>query len=498
MVASHNRIQFGTPPKDDDLRRIAFVGLDRAGKTTTLKRFSRGILVSTKPTHGFNTESFTFLGLRFNVFDLGGQVSYQIFWEKFIPQQEAVVFFIDAADTRRLPDARIALNKTLRLVKDGTTIMVLANKQDLPNALKLPDLMKSLDLRLAPKAKQMQMFEVSAKTGVGLYDAFQWLASAINADMPQQKCTLYSFYVYEKNVGIPLVASDFEKSLMNVDNPLISHDPSLITALHSALANFANEMAESELTTVKAKSRKTGQVFQIASVRIKNLVAVLVTSEGDNEVITNALGEAILDLVHEKMDGTKLELNKVKNLQLDQIIDIIAPFIRNAEELKQHISTQRALSPPEPEPKPERKPEPDPDVFVPRETIIPPKPSYDRIRASPEEEVPAEENSAPRETPIPATEPVKPSWSPPSEDSPSTEPTRPSWSPPSEDSPSTEPTRPSWSPPPNEDPPAPIPLTDYKKKDDGDDKDDDMVVFHMSVAERIKRLQEKRRRLREE
>ncbi|MFX1254363.1 MAG: ADP-ribosylation factor-like protein [Promethearchaeota archaeon] len=496
-MASRNRIQFGTPPKDDELRRIAFVGLDRAGKTTTLKRFSRGILVSTKPTHGFNTESFTFLGLRFNVFDLGGQVSYQIFWEKFIPQQEAVVFFIDSADKRRLPDVRIALNKTLRLVKDGTTILVLANKQDLPNALKLPDLMKSLDLRLAPKAKQMQMFEVSAKTGLGLYDAFQWLATAINADMPQQQCTLYAFYVYEKNVGIPLVASDFDKSLMNVDNPLISHDPSLITALHSALANFANEMAESELTTVKAKSRKTGQVFQIASVRVKSLVAVLVTSEGDNEIITSALGEAILDLVHEKMDGKNLEVGQVKDLQLSQIIDIIAPFIRNAEELKQNIAAQEARKPPKPEPKIEPKPKPKPEAepkgFVPRDTITPPKPSYDQIRSSPEEKVPTEESSDLHGAPLSATDESKePSWSlPPNEDDESKEP---SWSlPPNEDDESKEP---SWHP--DEDSPAPIPLTDYKKDNDDDDKDDDMVVFHMSVAERIKRLQEKRRRLRED
>ncbi|MFX0061361.1 MAG: ADP-ribosylation factor family protein [Candidatus Hermodarchaeota archaeon] len=320
------------PPIDSkDTRRIAFVGLDKAGKTTTLKRLSKGILVSTRPTHGFNTETINFLGLRFNVFDLGGQDSYQIFWEKFLPQQEAVVFFIDSADTKRLAKVRFALNKTLSLVKPEISVMVLANKQDLPNALRVSDLMKNLDLRFAPKLQNLEFFPVSALTGLGLYDAFQWLASVLEITVGESKCTLYGFYVYEKNVGIPLVASE---SVMKVKNPLLLSDPTMITALHSALRSFATEMVQTELNVVKIKSSKTGQRFQLVSIGYENLIVVLVTPEGDNEDIISALGEAILKIVLDKLDMTNM-MPELKDFHLNEVLKIIRPFLRNVEELKE-------------------------------------------------------------------------------------------------------------------------------------------------------------------
>ncbi|MFX1534558.1 MAG: ADP-ribosylation factor family protein [Promethearchaeota archaeon] len=319
------------PIESTPTRRIAFVGLDKAGKTTTLKRLSKGILMSTRPTHGFNTEAFNFLGLRFNVFDLGGQDSYQIFWEKFLPQQEAVVFFIDSADTKRLAKVRFALNKTLSLVKPEISVMILANKQDLPNALNVSDLIKNLDLRFAPKLQNLEIFPVSALTGLGLYDAFQWLASVLEINVGESKCTLYGFYVYEKNVGIPLIASE---SVMKIKNPLLSSDPTMITALHSALRSFATEMVQTELKTVKVKSSKTGQRFQLVTIGYENLIVVLVTPEGDNEDIISALGEAILKIVLDKLDLTEV-MPELKDFHLNEVLKIIKPFLRNVEELKE-------------------------------------------------------------------------------------------------------------------------------------------------------------------
>ncbi|MFX0062152.1 MAG: ADP-ribosylation factor family protein [Candidatus Hermodarchaeota archaeon] len=337
--------QFNTTVNNDDshdVRSIAFVGLDRAGKTTTVHRLSRGILINTRPTTGFNTETFTFLGLRFNVFDLGGQISYQIFWETLIPRQEAVVFFIDSADVKRLAQVRIALNKTLSLVRPDATIMILANKQDLPNALSVEDLKKALNIKITSKGKKLQFFPVSAKTGFGIYKAFQWLAANLQLDIGDQKCHLYGFYVYEKNVGVPLITSQdeaMEKSVLNIADPIIKQDPTIITALHSALGHFAIEMAESELITVRVKSRKTGQAMQIGSVGYKNLVCILVTSENDNNIVINALGEAILKIVHERFNLRDLDPIP-EDFELSEIINIISPFLANVEELKASIEKE--------------------------------------------------------------------------------------------------------------------------------------------------------------
>ncbi len=328
--------QKAAPKNGGTVRKIAFVGLNRAGKSTALKRLSRGILEVTKPTMGFNTEIFTLSGIRFNVFDLGGQDHFQVFWDRLLPQQEAIVFFIDAADMERLAEARFALNKALSLVKPDTKVMILANKQDLPNALNVSKLITVLDLGSILEPNRMKIFAVSAKTGLGLYAAFEWLASTLEVDISSQKCTIYGFYVYQKSIGIPLITSEAHETILNLENPLVKKDSSLITGLHSALGNFATQMAESELDTFSFKSRKTGKSFQFASVTVDQLVCILVTSDKDSNVAINALGRAILNLIKKRVDFTQM-LPNLDNLRIKEIFEILVPFLKNPEALKDRL-----------------------------------------------------------------------------------------------------------------------------------------------------------------
>ncbi|MHA2231539.1 MAG: ADP-ribosylation factor-like protein, partial [Candidatus Hodarchaeales archaeon] len=55
-------------------RRIAFVGLHAAGKTSTLRRLVHGEFTPPRgPTMGFNVDSFSYRGISVQAFDLGGQ-----------------------------------------------------------------------------------------------------------------------------------------------------------------------------------------------------------------------------------------------------------------------------------------------------------------------------------------------------------------------------------------------------------------------------------------
>lgn len=53
--------------------KIVIVGLQAAGKTTTLYRLRLGESVSTQPTMGSNVEELVRGGLRLECWDLGGQ-----------------------------------------------------------------------------------------------------------------------------------------------------------------------------------------------------------------------------------------------------------------------------------------------------------------------------------------------------------------------------------------------------------------------------------------
>ena len=52
--------------------RILMLGLDAAGKTTTLYNLKLGEVVTTIPTIGFNVETVEYKNISFNVWDVGG------------------------------------------------------------------------------------------------------------------------------------------------------------------------------------------------------------------------------------------------------------------------------------------------------------------------------------------------------------------------------------------------------------------------------------------
>jgi small GTP-binding protein len=143
-------------------------GLDNAGKTTILKRFNGEPIDTISPTLGFNIKTlehkgessivdcsssspsivlhlprlffnfpyFSPTGYTLNLWDVGGQKSLRSYWRNYFESTDGLVWVVDSADRMRLDACREELNVLLleeRLA--GATLLVLANKQDLPGAL---------------------------------------------------------------------------------------------------------------------------------------------------------------------------------------------------------------------------------------------------------------------------------------------------------------------------------------------------------------------------
>lgn len=71
-----------------------------------------------------------------NLWDVGGQKSLRSYWRNYFESTDGLVWVVDSADRMRLDACREELNVLLleeRLA--GATLLVLANKQDLPGAL---------------------------------------------------------------------------------------------------------------------------------------------------------------------------------------------------------------------------------------------------------------------------------------------------------------------------------------------------------------------------
>ena len=123
------------------------VGLDSAGKSTIINRMRLDQLgaassisdpMATVPTIGVNTEDITIKNVNIKVFDLAGQEKMRSVWKYYFSSIDGIVFVVDASgDPAKLSDARDELVSVLANEEaKRIPIMVFANKQDLPHALK--------------------------------------------------------------------------------------------------------------------------------------------------------------------------------------------------------------------------------------------------------------------------------------------------------------------------------------------------------------------------
>eukprot|EP01001_Neometanema_parovale_P011704 NODE_7961_length_731_cov_128.509868_g7709_i0.p1 GENE.NODE_7961_length_731_cov_128.509868_g7709_i0~~NODE_7961_length_731_cov_128.509868_g7709_i0.p1 ORF type:complete len:203 (+),score=62.22 NODE_7961_length_731_cov_128.509868_g7709_i0:61-609(+) len=159
--------------------RILMVGLDAAGKTTILYKLKMGEVVTTVPTIGFNMETVEYKNIKFTVWDVGGQDKLRPLWKHYFSNTNGLIFVLDSADRNRAQAAHDELNRMLGEEElKNATILVFANKQDLPNAMSTQEVGDKLGL---PKYPDRTWFVqgACATTGEGLYEGLEWMSANI-------------------------------------------------------------------------------------------------------------------------------------------------------------------------------------------------------------------------------------------------------------------------------------------------------------------------------
>ncbi|KAL6209839.1 hypothetical protein ACLB2K_020778 [Fragaria x ananassa] len=129
--------------------RILMVGLDASGKTTILYKLKLGEIVSTIPTIGFNVETIEYKNITFTVWDVGGQDKIRPLWRHYFKNTQGLIFTVDSNDRERIPETRNELHRILSECElSNAVVLVLANKQDLPNAMCATEVADKLALHL--------------------------------------------------------------------------------------------------------------------------------------------------------------------------------------------------------------------------------------------------------------------------------------------------------------------------------------------------------------
>jgi small GTP-binding protein len=168
-------------------KRILMVGLDAAGKTTILYKLKLGEVVTTIPTIGFNVETVEYKNISFTVWDVGGQDKIRPLWRHYYQNTQGIIFVVDSNDRDRIDDTNNSTDNSAKeelhrmLAEDelrDATLLVFANKQDLPNAMSVNDVTEKLGLNQL-RNRKWYIQGCCATTGDGLYEGLDWLSNAL-------------------------------------------------------------------------------------------------------------------------------------------------------------------------------------------------------------------------------------------------------------------------------------------------------------------------------
>ena len=164
--------------------KISFIGLDHAGKSSILKRildqnFDES---NNKRTVGMEVAKFEISGLQFIAWDIGGQKAFrETVWQSYLQGSKAIIYVIDSTENKRFQEAKMELeNFIFKNSKFATIpILILANKQDLPNAVSSEELEILLNFH-GTKQSNIKVFPISCKTGLNIPESINWLCFEIS------------------------------------------------------------------------------------------------------------------------------------------------------------------------------------------------------------------------------------------------------------------------------------------------------------------------------
>ncbi len=118
-------------------------------------------------------------GITFTVWDIGGQDKIRPLYRHYFEKTDGLLFVVDSSDRDRLQEARnelfgIITNESMTSVP----FVVIANKSDLPMALKPSELIEQLSLHSISR-RRWYIQSACALTGDGIVEGMQQLSKMI-------------------------------------------------------------------------------------------------------------------------------------------------------------------------------------------------------------------------------------------------------------------------------------------------------------------------------
>ncbi|XP_042872105.1 ADP-ribosylation factor-like [Penaeus japonicus] len=154
--------------------RIVIVGLEGAGKKTILDKLQLGKVTVKTLSTGFHVRRLKYKNIVFTAWDLGGMLNLRFLRREYLKKPTAIVYVVDSTDEGMLELAKEELQELLRNTGVvGIPLLVMANKQDLPEALPVSRVSEVLNLTHYVGPWHLQ--PTCATASDGLYESCHYL-----------------------------------------------------------------------------------------------------------------------------------------------------------------------------------------------------------------------------------------------------------------------------------------------------------------------------------
>mmetsp|Transcript_2818 Transcript_2818/g.4059 ORF Transcript_2818/g.4059 Transcript_2818/m.4059 type:complete len:181 (-) Transcript_2818:691-1233(-) len=159
--------------------KMIVLGLDNAGKTTTLYKLCLGKTIKTQPTIGSNVEQVKYENINFQMWDLGGQESIRNSWAVYYLNTQVIILVVDSSDRDRIGILKEELFSFLPHPDLASAkVLVFANKQDKEGAMKPAEVSQALHLHKI-RSHDWHIAGCCALTGEGLKEGLDWVVEKL-------------------------------------------------------------------------------------------------------------------------------------------------------------------------------------------------------------------------------------------------------------------------------------------------------------------------------
>ena len=146
------------------------------------------------PTIGADFDKIIINDISLSVMQEGGRSATRSLFSAYYPRFAGVIFVVDSNDRKRIDAVRDEIHRMLTDENlQNKPFLILANKQDLPDAMKLDELRDKLNLDKLVGNTKWHLQPTSAIRDEGIYEGFKWLVDSLVGKCDPMKPIIETF-----------------------------------------------------------------------------------------------------------------------------------------------------------------------------------------------------------------------------------------------------------------------------------------------------------------